>query len=317
MEELVLSGKLTLENLGVFGAGRCRAFKIGNGGAANSFILPLYTKSYSRTVLQSPAFHSIGVHKNTDSKELQLSLCCSESSTSDFLTPFNELMKQRLYPQVLEQLKAFKKSEEAAKRILPDDLLTMINMGMDGADTYWTSLFPDDRDMAFIRIDNNALVITRAQGSFFQTSPLHLLSSDLPKAGVYQARFLIRYLFINDPTKSDSRKTRRISVNLLVDQLFYDPEFSRAPSNIVMDTSSFFTEKRCPTLGAYESPFASLPTPVEPLSLTAGYESEMAPPLPPDEDQDSIMGAGPSNKKRKKKLLKKLPNPDEVFIFDE
>lgn len=242
MEEFIVKGKITAEQVENVEVGKVRPFKLASGGATNSFIIPLLARGHSRFVVETPAFFSIGIHCNDEQKTPSFTLMCADAHCSEFLSPINELLRKRLYPMLLDQLRSFQSSEEAHNRRLPKDMVAMLEEGLSAQMKYWPNLFSVERDINFIKVDPNALIVTRGQGSFYHTTPLSLLYKELPKTGIYKVRILLRYLFISDPSKSELLSDRRVSPNFYIDQIFYAPEQTQAPAHIAMDASSFFPQ---------------------------------------------------------------------------
>ena len=247
---------------------------------------------------------------------------CNEAGSSDWLTPLNRTLRESLYEKVLEQLTVFKTTEENHNRILPKDLISLMEAGVQGAEKYWPALFDANRDITFLRIDPEALVITKASGTFFETTPLRLLYKQLPKHGVYKARIVIRYVFINDPTRSEQITQRRIVPNLYVDQLFYSPENSRAPSEIAMDPNTFFSVDRRVELPDISSffPAASDNYPAIMNTVNDNAPGSSTAPLTAtngsDLDNDLSSAAVQPPKKKAKKSSKKSSMPDIDSLLD-
>lgn len=316
MQEYIVKERINGDQVENIEIGKCRPFKLAGGGSTNSYILPLLARGHSRFVIETPAFFSVGVHCNEDQKTPTFSLMCGDAHTSEFLSPINDLLRKRLYPMVLDQLKTFQSSEELHNRRLPKDISALCEEGLSGAAKFWPDLFSQDRDMIFIKVDPNALVVTRGQGSFYHTTPLQLLYKELPKTGIYKARILLRYLFINDPSKSEVLTERRITPNFYVDQIFYAPEQAQAPTHIAMDASSFFPSQSMFTMTELDSvtatandlfqlpPSSNSATQLALTSTSAGLEEATAGTAVSNMAEESSAAGGegePLQKKKKKK----------------
>ena len=216
--------------------GKIRPFKLG-GVSRDLFMASIDTPQGVRAVAETPNFFSIGFIGKTfagDSANKYTIGVTEGGGARGFMNEYSTKLRNALYPLLIKRLKTF--CEETPKH--PALFEQMINDGEDAAEKYWSLIFPEDKDIAFLKVDGDALIVTKAGDGMYRSCDVKNHPRDqLPKQGFYKVRLSFRYVVINLGREEDESP---ISLSLLIDQMFFTPEGCKAPKTVVMNLESFF-----------------------------------------------------------------------------
>ena len=263
--------------------GKIRPFKMG-GVSREMFMSSIDTPHGVRAVAETPSFFSIGFIGKSfagDSAN-KYTIGVTEGGARVFMNDYSTKLRNALYPLLLKRLKTF--CDETPKH--PALFEQMITEGEAAAEKYWSLIFTPEKDIAFIKVDGDALIVTKAGDGMFRSCDVKNHPRDqLPSQGFYKVRLSFRYVVINLAREEGEMP---ISLSLMIDQMFFTPEGCKAPKSVVMNLESFFG--------------AAAPT--EPAKAIS----------PPPEmfDLDVLMGLNNTPPKRAKKVKKQTDTPTPI-----
>ena len=249
-------------------------------GAKNYFLLPLTAPKVSKIVFESDNFFSIGISETPNPNATiktgsgKFVLAMDKVSSAHFMESMNLKLRDILYPQVIEKLKLY-----GAENTIPQLFESIISGGVNGAEKYWKQIF-DEKDMLFLKLDSEALVLRDNKNGYFVSSAVKDSESIFRNFGLYRVRIAVRYIFLQDNEENP------LSLNFQGDQIFFTPEHSNAPSEICMDASGFFKNFSPPpqqTLG-----YGTLMPPLPPLAVALPPPPPPTTPIPMEQNEDSV-----------------------------
>ena len=224
--------------------GCVRSFKI-PGVARDYHIVPIQAGNTDKIVITTDKFFSTGFvtagqyprFNEVSMAKDKYAMAFGQAQTSQFLEPLTKNVLTRLYPALLDRLRAFKVEEEKANRLLPPYYLRLLEDGVDGREKHCKALF-SPRDVEFVKVAPEAMIFSDGKNGFLQKAPIRSFI-ELPKQGHYKARVVVRFLLLTPPPPTDEARPM-VSVSLIVDQLLFSPDGPRAPQEMVLDSTDFF-----------------------------------------------------------------------------
>ena len=288
--------------------GSVRPFKIA-GTSKEVHIIPIQKSGANNIVIETPKFYSYGFLMNkiavgANNGNGKATLIFSKPLIGDFMEEVNTQLKLKLYPLLLKKLADFQVEEEKVNRRLSPSYQKILDEGMDGKDTHWSMLFPDNKDAIFLKADPDALIIAEQRpGCYFQSQVKE--HDSLPRRGQYKVRINIRFLLLQSVTEEGRQP---LSVSFLVDQILHTPECGQAPRDVVLDMSGFFNTKQI--LPPYDES--------HPVDLDAD-NTFIDSLLNPSTSRDVTAAAATTDTGNKKisKKRKALPPPNTYGLMDD